>query len=418
MSARRCTSATAACTRCAAPALAVDPGRGARARRRERLRASRRCSRSSRARSRPTPATSSLAGRPAAFRNPTDALRAGIATVTQETTLAPDLSIAENVFLGHRHGASGGPLIDWRGTRRRAFAALGGSASTSIRRCRCAGFAPTSSRWSRSRARSRSTHASSILDEPTSSLTDDEVAALFGLVRKLRARGCRDDLRLASAEGGLRARRSGHRPPRRPAPWREALDRGARPAEADPPDGRPRARGDRAAGGAGAGRRRRAARPRPDAAARLRRGRSRGRAGRDRRARGARRRRPERAARGAVRAPPPERRRASRSTGRQVAFKHPRQSIRSGVAFVPADRKLQGLVLEMSVRENLVMASTSRLSRAAASGRAARAVASCAPPSTGCASARTRRACRSPRSPAATSRRSCSGSGWRPSRAC
>ena len=28
----------------------------------------------------------------------------GIATVTQETTLAPDLSIAENVFLGHRHG--------------------------------------------------------------------------------------------------------------------------------------------------------------------------------------------------------------------------------------------------------------------------------------------------------------------------
>ena len=33
---------------------------------------------------------------------PTDALRGGIATVTQETTLAPDLSITENVFLGHR----------------------------------------------------------------------------------------------------------------------------------------------------------------------------------------------------------------------------------------------------------------------------------------------------------------------------
>ena len=50
--------------------------------------------------------------------------------------------------------------------------------------------------------------------------------------------------------------------------------------------------------------------------------------------------------------------------GAEVAFKHPRQSIRNGVAFVPADRKLHGLVLEMSVRENLVMASTSRLSRA------------------------------------------------------
>jgi ABC-type sugar transport system ATPase subunit len=51
-------------------------------------------------------------------------------------------------------------------------------------------------------------------------------------------------------------------------------------------------------------------------------------------------------------------------TGKRVALKHPRQSIRDGMAFVPADRKLHGLVLEMSVRENLVMASTSRLSRA------------------------------------------------------
>ena len=41
-------------------------------------------------------------GRPVVFRSAIEALRQGIATVTQETTLAPDLSIAENVFLGHR----------------------------------------------------------------------------------------------------------------------------------------------------------------------------------------------------------------------------------------------------------------------------------------------------------------------------
>ena len=35
-----------------------------------------------------------FAGRPTSFRAPTDALRQGIATVTQETTLAPDLSVA------------------------------------------------------------------------------------------------------------------------------------------------------------------------------------------------------------------------------------------------------------------------------------------------------------------------------------
>src|ERR1700730_5420661 len=45
------------------------------------------------------------------------------ATVTQETTLAPDLSIAENVFLGHRM-ARRGAFIDWRRTRARAKEAL------------------------------------------------------------------------------------------------------------------------------------------------------------------------------------------------------------------------------------------------------------------------------------------------------
>src|SRR5262245_1438275 len=35
-----------------------------------------------------------MAGEPVSFRRPTDALRSGIATVTQETTLAPDLSVA------------------------------------------------------------------------------------------------------------------------------------------------------------------------------------------------------------------------------------------------------------------------------------------------------------------------------------
>ena len=49
--------------------------------------------------------------------------------------------------------------------------------------------------------------------------------------------------------------------------------------------------------------------------------------------------------------------------GRSVTYRNPRQAIRGGVAFVPADRKLQGLVLEMSVRENLMMASTSGLRR-------------------------------------------------------
>jgi ABC-type sugar transport system ATPase subunit len=45
------------------------------------------------------------------------------------------------------------------------------------------------------------------------------------------------------------------------------------------------------------------------------------------------------------------------------SFRNPREAIGGAAAFVPADRKLQGLVLDMSVHENLVMASTSRLTR-------------------------------------------------------
>jgi ABC-type sugar transport system ATPase subunit len=49
--------------------------------------------------------------------------------------------------------------------------------------------------------------------------------------------------------------------------------------------------------------------------------------------------------------------------GSPASFRSPRDAIRGRVAFVPADRKVQGLVHEMSVRENLVMAFTSRVAR-------------------------------------------------------
>ena len=45
--------------------------------------------------------------------------------------------------------------------------------------------------------------------------------------------------------------------------------------------------------------------------------------------------------------------------GDRVSYRSPRQAIGGGLAFVPADRKRHGLVLGMTVRENLMMASTS-----------------------------------------------------------
>jgi ABC-type sugar transport system ATPase subunit len=110
------------------------------------------------------------------------------ATVSQETTLAPDLSIAENIFLGHRMARRAG-FVDWRATRRDAARALERlglrlDPSLPVRRLR-----PDQAQMVEiARALSMDARVL-ILDEPTSSLTDDEVAALFAAVRRVREQG-------------------------------------------------------------------------------------------------------------------------------------------------------------------------------------------------------------------------------------
>src|SRR6201997_686525 len=53
-----------------------------------------------------------LFGRPVAFATPHDAQRAGIVTIYQESTLAPDMTIAENVFIGREPGSR--LFVSWR----------------------------------------------------------------------------------------------------------------------------------------------------------------------------------------------------------------------------------------------------------------------------------------------------------------
>lgn len=138
---------------------------------------------------RPDAGTIEIDGLPVTFPNPLSALRRGIVMVAQETALAPDLSIAENVFLGRRHVRRRVRGIDWGRTNARAaevLAQLGvdEDPSTPVRRLR-----PDRQQMVEI-ARAISLDARVlILDEPTSSLNDHEVEALFAVVQRLRARG-------------------------------------------------------------------------------------------------------------------------------------------------------------------------------------------------------------------------------------
>jgi len=128
-----------------------------------------------------------VAGEPHRFHSTAEAQAAGIATVYQEVNLCPNLSVAENVMLGHE--VRRGPFIDWRATRRKAAEHLArlnltidpgsqlGSHSIAVQQL-C------------SIARAMVVDAKVlILDEPTSSLDKAEVAELFAVVRQLRDAG-------------------------------------------------------------------------------------------------------------------------------------------------------------------------------------------------------------------------------------
>jgi ABC-type sugar transport system ATPase subunit len=129
-----------------------------------------------------------LGGVQTRFTDASEALAAGIATVSQERTVVPDLSVAENIFLGPRKARSWRG-IDWRRTRRRAREVLDRLNCDVDVDARVGSLRPDLQQLVEI-ARALSTDARVlILDEPTSSLADDEVESLFAAVRRLKGSG-------------------------------------------------------------------------------------------------------------------------------------------------------------------------------------------------------------------------------------
>jgi ribose transport system ATP-binding protein len=128
-----------------------------------------------------------FAGRPINFTSPQAAQRGGISTIYQEINLVPFRSVAENVFLGREHRRYG--LLDWSRMNTEAAELLRRFAVAIDVRRPLMEFS-TAIQQMVAIARAVSFKAQLvIMDEPTSSLDEREVAVLFDVMRRLRAEG-------------------------------------------------------------------------------------------------------------------------------------------------------------------------------------------------------------------------------------
>lgn len=119
--------------------------------------------------------------------NPQAAEALGIATIHQHAASYPDLSVAENIFIGHEFMKFG--VIDWRRTRaeaKRLLDSIGG------------GISPTDTVKTLSVAKQQMVEIAKalsmnakvlIMDEPTAALSNRESEELYDIARKLRDQG-------------------------------------------------------------------------------------------------------------------------------------------------------------------------------------------------------------------------------------
>jgi rhamnose transport system ATP-binding protein len=128
-------------------------------------------------------------GSDVSFANPHEAQAHGVATIYQELSLYPELTVAENIFLGHCPRTRFG-LIDWAETNRRARDILASLEIRDMDVTRKVGSMTVGNRQRVEIAKALSQNAKIlIMDEPTASLSEADVQRLFEIVRLLRERG-------------------------------------------------------------------------------------------------------------------------------------------------------------------------------------------------------------------------------------
>ena len=128
-----------------------------------------------------------LSGKKVDWKNPREALEAGIAVIHQELSLAPHLTVAENIFLGREPRK--GPFLDRPVMRQKARRILE-RVHASFEADRETGTLTTGEQQLLEIAKALSLNVRVLaMDEPTSSLSSRETETLFSLIDELREQG-------------------------------------------------------------------------------------------------------------------------------------------------------------------------------------------------------------------------------------
>jgi len=130
-----------------------------------------------------------ISGEPVHIHSPHHAQQLGVSMIYQEFNLSPYLSIAENIFLGREPKLRGTPFINWRtmyGDAREILARI--RVNLDVRRP--VNECSVAQQQMVEIAKAISFNSKIIvMDEPSATLTDHELEALFDLIRELKRQG-------------------------------------------------------------------------------------------------------------------------------------------------------------------------------------------------------------------------------------
>jgi len=137
----------------------------------------------------PTAGTIILNNKPVKFPSPQISQKAGISAIHQEATMFPDLSIIENIFMGHHIRNKSNGLLSWREMKDKTQSLLDKLELDILPDTKVRNLSVAQRHMVEiAKALSLNTKVV-IMDEPTSALTLKEVEYLYKIIRKLKSEG-------------------------------------------------------------------------------------------------------------------------------------------------------------------------------------------------------------------------------------